>query len=140
MFDKHIHNSTQYIPYCKEVNHTYNMPTTTEQIAKVNEMREELKKDLLDAFVLEIQPLKFEALISCWRSLDKIRVNETRITIINNGKKYHKVFSSPPVSDDYTFFKYTEDIKQKAKELLDEIVQYEFIKISGSVLKCQKNY
>lgn len=135
MFDKHIHNSTQYIPYCKEVNHTYNMPTTTEQIAKVNEMREDLKKDLLDVFVVEIEPFKFEALISCWKSLDKIGVNETRITIMNSGKAYHKIFSSPCVSDNYSFFRYTEDVKQRVKELLDEIVQYEFMKISRSVIK-----
>ena len=129
MFDKHIHNSTQYIPYCKEVNHTYNIPTTTEQIAKVNEMREQLKNDLLDVFVLKIKPLNFEALVSCWASLDTIGMNETRITIMNNGKAYHKSFSSSRLSDDYTFFRYSEDVKQKVKELLDEIVQYEFIKI-----------
>ena len=129
MFDRHIHNSTQYIPYCKEVNHTYNMPTTTEQIAKVNEMREQLKNDLLDVFVLKIEPLNFEALVSSWANLDTIGMNETRITIMNNGKAYHKSFSSFRLSDDYTFFKYSEDVKQKVKELLDEIVQYEVIKI-----------
>lgn len=138
MFDKHTYNNS-YIPYCKEVNHTYNMPTTVEQISKVNEMREQLKQDLLEVFVLEIEPLKFEALVSRWRSFDKINMSETRITIINCGKSYHKTFASPEFSDKYSFFEYTKDIKQKTKELLDEIISYDVMKFSKGVLECNKN-
>lgn len=134
MFDRHTYNNS-YIPYCKEVNHTYNMPTTVEQISKINEMREQLKQDLLEVFILEIEPLKFESLITRWRSFDKIGIDETRITIINGGKSYHKTFSSPNISDKYSFFEYTKDIKQKTRELLEEIITYDVMKLSKGVLE-----
>ncbi|MBO7211148.1 MAG: hypothetical protein J6V44_09150 [Methanobrevibacter sp.] len=134
MFDKHIYQSsnTQYVPYCKEVNHTYNVPTTSEQISQLNEMREKLKEDLLKVFVMELKPLDFEALVSCWKS-DNYIGNETQITIKKDEILYHKNFHSPYISNKYTESEYMEKIKEKTEELLKEIFISEYIKITRTL-------
>ena len=130
MFDRHIHKDTQYIPYCKEVTHNYNMPTTTEDLCKLNNLKNEIKGELIETLTAMVKPLEAEAVVTRWRSLTAI-ADETRITIKHRDKSYCTEFLTESVgSRNFTKYDYLKMIKEKTISLVSDILSTESVRVT----------
>ena len=78
-------NCREYVPYATEVN--FNIPTTNDDIYKLNEIQEKLKDNLIAIEIRELKPFNASIAISVWKSHKYIAKNTYRLTIKNLENK-----------------------------------------------------
>lgn len=118
-------NFREYVPYATEVN--FNIPTTNDDIYKLNEIQEKLKDNLIAVEIRELKPFNASIAISVWKSHIYVAKNIYRLTIKNLENK--TISSELIIDTDISHYKLGEILLKETANLLKETLKSNIFEI-----------